>query len=121
MNSLAKRLRYAREQAGHTQSALARLVGVKPQTIQLIEAGKVVRPRHLLDIARALDVSAQWLSTGEGRTDWQVREPAAHYDSGLALTPEAQAFARQWMALPKAQRDAVSAMMRALTQPPRKP
>ena len=121
MNSLAKRLRYAREQAGHSQSALARLVGIKPQTIQLIEAGKVARPRHLLDIATALGISAQWLLSGEGRSDWQVRESAPEYDKGHALTPEAHAFARQWMALPKAQRDAVAAMMRALAQPRRKP
>lgn len=117
MNSLAKRLRLAREQAGHTQSALARKIGIKPQTIQLIEAGKVARPRHLLDIASALGVSAQWLLGGEPHGGLELREqPAPRYDSGDVLTPEARAFALQWMALPKAQRDAVIAMMRALAQ-----
>jgi transcriptional regulator with XRE-family HTH domain len=64
MDTLAQRLRAARERAGLNQSELGRRVGVAPQSIQAIEAGKVRRTRALHEIADVLDVSADWLDPG---------------------------------------------------------
>ncbi len=61
MDSLAHRLKFARERSGLSQSELARRVGVAPQSIQAIEAGKVRRTKVLKRIAVELEVSAEWL------------------------------------------------------------
>lgn len=65
MNTLAKRLAAAREAKHLSQSDLARLVGIKPQAIQAIEAGKVDKPRNILAIAKAVGVEPGALLTGD--------------------------------------------------------
>ena len=66
VNSIADRLKKAREAAGLTQPELATRAGVSQGTIGNVEAGLRKQPRGLLDIARALNVSPQWLATGTG-------------------------------------------------------
>lgn len=118
MKTLSQRLRYAREQAGLSQSALARQVGLRPQAIQLIEAGRVQQPRNLVHIAAVLKVNPLWLANGEGGVEaLAVREPATHYARGRDASPisrEALALARQWMQLSKSQRDVVRETIVAL-------
>lgn len=60
MDTLAIRLRKARTKKGWSQSELARKVGIKPQAIQAIEAGKVLRPRHIVPISNALGVDPNY-------------------------------------------------------------
>jgi len=64
MADLAKRLREARETRGWSQGDLARRVGIKPQTIQAIEAGKTKKPQNLTAIARALSINPEFLLDG---------------------------------------------------------
>lgn len=64
MKTLAERLRHLRMQKNMNQSQLARLAGIKPQIVQLIEAGKVLQSKHLFAIAHVLETSAEWLLTG---------------------------------------------------------
>lgn len=118
MSDLATRLRYAREQAGLSQSALARALCLRPQTIQAIEAGLVARPRALLDLARVLAVRSEWLLWGEGpMAPLGVAENPPDYGTAEPpLSLEAVAFARLWMGLPKAQRDALQSTVSALHQ-----
>lgn len=66
MPDLAHRLRKAREAKDWSQSDLARAVGVRPQTIQQIEAGDIKKPRSILEIAKALGVDAEYLASGRG-------------------------------------------------------
>lgn len=68
MGTLASRLTLAREAKSLSQSDLARLVGIKPQAIQAIEAGRVEKPRNIVAIAKILDVDAGFLLTGEEAT-----------------------------------------------------
>lgn len=65
MSDLANRIRRARKESGLSQSELARRVGLKPQAIQAIEAGKVQKPRHLLEIAAVLGVDPSELAAEE--------------------------------------------------------
>lgn len=65
MDSLATRVRKARERKSLSQSELARQIGVTPQAIQAIEAGHVDRPRHIVRLAQALDTSPQFLEDGD--------------------------------------------------------
>ncbi|WP_297445043.1 helix-turn-helix transcriptional regulator [Acidiferrobacter sp.] len=114
MDTLAKRLRYARERMGLTQSELARRVKVRPQAIQFIEAGHVRRPRSVVEIARVLGVNAEWLLLGEGEVDVAIREPRAGYEGNVTLSDEAVAVARLWMELPQSQRAAMKEVLVAL-------
>lgn len=61
---IGARVAARRSELGHSQSELARRAGVKAQSIQQLEKGEVKRPRYLLELARALDVSPEWLSYG---------------------------------------------------------
>lgn len=66
MDSLANRLRIAREKAGLSQAALAKLIGSGQSTIGSIENGRNQGSGKLLQIARVLSVSPEWLETGRG-------------------------------------------------------
>ncbi|HUW97426.1 MAG TPA: helix-turn-helix domain-containing protein [Acidiferrobacter sp.] len=114
MDTLAKRLRYARERLGFSQSELARRVKVRPQAIQFIEAGHVRRPRSLVEIARALAVNPEWLLLGEGAVEVGVREQPLAYQHEPSLSEEAVAVARLWMELPRSQRLAIKEALLAL-------
>ncbi|MFG1371520.1 helix-turn-helix domain-containing protein [Xanthobacter oligotrophicus] len=61
MPIIASRLKEAREAAGISQADLAERVGMKQTGIGSIEAGESARPRKLLEIARAVNRTAQWL------------------------------------------------------------
>lgn len=77
--SIAKRLLEARIKAGMSQADLAEKVGVSQQSIQKIESGQTSAPRRIEDIAKAVNVSAQWLQFGVRdengkRTEFEVKE-----------------------------------------------
>jgi len=73
MEKLGDRVRNARENMGISQSGLARLIGVKPQAIQAIEAGGVRRTKYAVAIALALDVPPEYIS--EGSINHPARTP----------------------------------------------
>ncbi len=117
METLAQRLRYARERLGLSQSELARRTGLRPQAVQFIEAGRVQRPRNLLDLASVLAVNPEWLLFGRGAVEAGVREAAAAYDMpDSGLSAEAAGVGRLWMALPVDQQVAIKEVLQALAR-----
>lgn len=66
MKELKDRVRETRGEMQLTQTALAKLAGVKQQNIQQLEDGAVKRPRYLPELADALGVNLKWLLTGHG-------------------------------------------------------
>jgi transcriptional regulator with XRE-family HTH domain len=64
-DTLAKRVAELRKSKGLSQTDLGNLVGVVWQNVQNVELGKVTRPRYLEDLARALDVSVDYLLSGD--------------------------------------------------------
>lgn len=64
--TLAERLREARKAADMTQKSLGDAIGVSQAAIQKIETGKASQTTRLLDIANALKVRPDWLSSGQG-------------------------------------------------------
>lgn len=67
-SGLGARVRQLREERGWSQNELAaQLPGVKQQSVDQLENGKVARPRFLPELATALSTSVQWLLTGEGQ------------------------------------------------------
>ena len=79
MSLLAVRLRIAMEKKGVTQAQLARACGVKPPSVNgwITGKSKYLKGNNLLAAARTLDVSQEWLATGEGTM--------LPYDSGLTI------------------------------------
>lgn len=66
MNTLAERLKHAREMANLSQQEVAKRAGISQPTYFKIESGSTLKPRNILEIAHALKVSADWLATGQG-------------------------------------------------------
>lgn len=67
--SLATRLKQARQKKKLTQADLAAAIGVKQQAIQRIEAGKVKSTSYIVQMAKVLDVSSEWLALGDQAGD----------------------------------------------------
>jgi HTH-type transcriptional regulator, cell division transcriptional repressor len=93
MNTLALRLRQAREKKGLTQYELAKLAGTTQQNIQNIEAGLVKRPRRIDAIAKAVEASPAWLQFGVEAID--------------KLDSDAIELAQDWMELDEPQKSAL--------------
>ena len=64
MKTLAERLKLARENAGLSQSQLGEKIGLSQQSVAKIENGDTLQPRKIKEIAKALNVSQQWLQLG---------------------------------------------------------
>lgn len=70
MDSVGKRVKWARERRGLSRPALAKLVGgITHQAIEQLEKGDSRESRHTVRLAAALGVSAEWLATGKGTAD----------------------------------------------------
>jgi phage repressor protein C with HTH and peptisase S24 domain len=78
--TLAERLREARKAADMTQKTLGDAVGVSQAAIQKIETGRAAQTTKLLDIAKALRVRPEWLSSGTGamRADGEDDKKPSH-------------------------------------------
>lgn len=78
---LAVRLKTAMAKTGMTQAQLARACGVKPPSVSgwLNGKAKYLKGQNLLAAAKALNVSQDWLATGEGAM--------LPYDDGLTAIP----------------------------------
>lgn len=66
MKSLADRIKAARKHANLTQLELAKKVGVSQPVISQLEKGENLQSVHLVKIASACNVRAEWLATGTG-------------------------------------------------------
>lgn len=64
MSTLAERLKLARTQAKLTQTELGEKIGVSQNTIQKVEKGG--ETKYINQLAKALDVRAEWLQFGTG-------------------------------------------------------
>ena len=78
--TLAERIRKAREAAGLTQAQLAQMVGSKSGragTVSDWEAGRLPNAETIAELPAVLGVDGHWLLTGEGpmrRTDPSKRD-----------------------------------------------
>lgn len=66
MDTLAKRLKFARKHRGLTQAQLADLSDLKQSDISKIENGAIQRTTGIIGLASALRCSPVWLDTGDG-------------------------------------------------------
>ena len=66
ISTLGSRLKQARDAAGLTQRALAEIVGIRQQAVQRIESGEARATSHIVPLAKALNITPEWLALGEG-------------------------------------------------------
>ena len=93
MNTLAERMKTAMQESGVTQSELARLVGVRPTSVNDWLSGKTksLKGDSAVRASEVMNVRAKWLSTGEGPKRREQGAPAASLDldamPGLVAVP----------------------------------
>lgn len=88
MNTLANRIKMARQGARLTQKKLAELVGVEQPVISQLETGKNLQSAHIAKIAHACAVSAIWLSDGIG----EMKGRLAHIEANAELLGDLDAW-----------------------------
>ncbi|PJG82144.1 XRE family transcriptional regulator [Caviibacterium pharyngocola] len=66
METLAERLRSVMSDKGVTQQKLADAIGITQQSVNKIVTGETRQPKNILEIAKFLDVSPEWLKSGTG-------------------------------------------------------
>ncbi len=71
METISQRLKKKREELNLSQDQLAKLAGMRQQSIQAIEAGSTKRPRYLVELARALKCKPEWLLLATTKTNHQ--------------------------------------------------
>lgn len=62
--TIGERVKNKRIELNISQSSLAELVGMKQQSISDLEAGNIEKLRNIVEIAKALNCSVEWLYYG---------------------------------------------------------
>jgi len=65
--TLGARVRQCRLALSWSQAELANKIGVKQQSVDQLESGKVSRPRYIVELAETLNVPMDWLRHGKGQ------------------------------------------------------
>lgn len=78
MKTFADRLNAAMTAAGLSQGQLAEKVGISQPAIQKMTSGKTTGSRKMVELANALNVRPEWLSSGVG-----LMQGSGHKDSSI--------------------------------------
>ena len=81
--TLGARVRQCRLALSWSQADLADRIGVKQQSVDQLESGKVSRPRYIVELSEALNVPLDWLRHGKGRVHLS-RSTASREDNAPA-------------------------------------
>lgn len=65
METISQRIKQKREEMNLSQDQLAKLAGMRQQSLQAIESGATKRPRYLVELATALNCKPEWLLFGD--------------------------------------------------------
>lgn len=88
MKTFAERLNAAMNATGVSQGQLAEMVGVSQPAIQKMTSGKTNGSRKMVELANALGVRPEWLSSGQGA----MREDGQQPQSQLTKTGNSDVF-----------------------------
>lgn len=118
MKHFSERLRHARQQRGLSQAELARLCNLSQSAISNYESGTRRDAREILDLAKALNVSAQWLKSGLGPMEIALGGALVLQDSGdsppIVTWPFSRFSVDEVVALTAADRDHLDQTIRHL-------
>lgn len=105
---IGERIKELRKALSLTQTAFGERIGLKQNSVALIEAGRATSDQTIFAICREFRVNEEWLRTGAG--EMFVPSPASIVDE-LAeeyhLCPEAQAMVEKFITLDPAAQLAV--------------
>lgn len=87
VKTMRERLKHARMLRGMTQARLAEAAGCAQSAIGNIESGERTNLRNLVDVARVLNVSVDWLYDGKGPGPTGL--PAGDESPGKVIAMEA--------------------------------
>ena len=99
--SLGERIKRVRKEKNLTQQALGERIGVKQNTIALIESGKRnTSDQLLMSICREFNVNEEWLRTGKGPMFIKISRDKRISDFiDNALSQESSSFRRRFIAV----------------------
>ena len=112
--SIGERIKEARKGKHLTQQGLADLIGIKQNSIALIESGKRNASDQVIrSVCRELNVSEDWLRYGKGDPDApdEFEALAARYSQ---MSEEAKAFVKKLITLPAADQDKIMDFLRSV-------
>lgn len=115
MKRLGERLTTARKSKGLSQAQLARILGISRGACGQWEQGhSLPSVANIIETARLLNVSVEWLATGRGAMEYQdgLREAPADY--GKTLSNEELELVSQFRQLSTEQRKALLKLMRTI-------
>ena len=81
MNTLGERIKHVRKAKRLTLEHLANATGIRGASLSRLETGVTQSSKHILTIARALDVDPMWLQYGDGNApdlSSYAQDKAAH-------------------------------------------
>ena len=94
IDTLAKRMKFARQRANMTQKQLATASGMGQGDISKLENGGILRTTNIVALARAVGCDPVWLETGEGDPTGQGNvEPGPNLRGKVPLISWVQAGA----------------------------
>lgn len=94
--SLGTRIRERRKAVGWSQAKLSDESGISQQMLSKLERGVAFGTTEIVDLARALKVSVDWLETGEGPmlVDETTLEDREIIEEIKSFSPEERPFVR---------------------------
>ena len=111
--SIGERIKEARKKKQLTQQGLADLIGIKQNSIALIESGKRnASDQVILSVCRVLQVNEEWLRYGTGDQDVDGFEALASKYS--QMSSESKAFIKKLISLPSEEQDAIMGFLRSV-------
>lgn len=100
---LAQRIRLARRKAKLSQAALAKLLGVQRSAVSNWESVNPAKPAiaNLIAIAKAINVSLDWLATGQGsmRSGHDPHQDVMAVDAEFTDTPHERDLLRAFRSM----------------------
>ena len=115
---MQERIRRARRKAGLSQAGLADVVKVQRSAVSNWESANDVMPsmQNLLAVARACDVSIEWLGTGRGgmSTDPEVMADIPTADAELVDAHEERELLAAYRNLPRRSQHLLMELAQAL-------
>lgn len=113
-----RRIKELRNSLCLTQQAFAERIGLRQNSIALVECGKRnLSSQAILSICREFNVNREWLETGEGEM-WQpkMNETFDALSQEYHLDPMESAAVRAFVSLPEEKRSAVLDAVRAIVR-----
>lgn len=110
MNSIIERLKEARQKIGLTQTAMAKSIGLTPQSYSQWERGQTEIPDvRLFQLCTVHGISKEWLETGEGEMFPQAKKREEYAREVLS-----ELGVEMFKALPDAYKDVLLSVARRI-------